>query len=225
VGRIFVFIVAVVALLVATYSTDALVMLGGLAVAYGFQMYPALMANLYFPQLSKRAVSLGLIGGLVAVTLTDKIAGVLPLPWGAYPLTIHSAGWGIFVNLAITIGLSLMIKDGRETQKQKILKHEMLKDLAGVPKGKRKFIPAGIVLVLIWFLFGFGPFAVIGNTLFSNPNVPSTWGLFGLPSLWIWQLCFLIFGIFVMWFLAFFLEFSRPINLERVDEIKKKYFA
>ena len=42
-GRIFVIIVAGVALIVAANSTQAIVMLGGLAVAYGFQMYPALI--------------------------------------------------------------------------------------------------------------------------------------------------------------------------------------
>ena len=46
IGRIFVGVVAVAALFVAIVSTDALVMLGGLAVAYGFQMYPALFGNL-----------------------------------------------------------------------------------------------------------------------------------------------------------------------------------
>ena len=37
IGRLFVVVVAVAALVVAIVSTDALVMLGGLAVAYGFQ--------------------------------------------------------------------------------------------------------------------------------------------------------------------------------------------
>ena len=39
-GRIFVIVVTVVALFVAAQFTGAIVMLGGLAVAYGFQMYP-----------------------------------------------------------------------------------------------------------------------------------------------------------------------------------------
>ncbi len=42
-GRIFVVLVALAALVVASFAKDALVMLGGLAVAYGFQMFPALM--------------------------------------------------------------------------------------------------------------------------------------------------------------------------------------
>ena len=102
IGRLFVVIVAVAALVVAIVSTDALVMLGGLAVAYGFQMYPALFGNLYCKWISKTGVTMGLIAGLLAVTLTDKMSSVFSLPWGAYPLTIHSAGWGIFFNIIFT---------------------------------------------------------------------------------------------------------------------------
>ena len=103
IGRIFVVIVASAALVVAIISTDALVMLGGLAVAYGFQMYPALIGNLYCSWISRRGIILGLISGLLVVTLTDKMSSLLSLPWGAYPLTIHSAGWGILFNTIFTL--------------------------------------------------------------------------------------------------------------------------
>jgi SSS family solute:Na+ symporter len=79
-------------------------------------------------------------------------------------------------------------------------------------------------MVLVWFLFGFGPFAVIGNTFFSDPNNPSTWTPFNLPSIWVWQIMFLLFGIFVMWFLAFYMGFSQPISAEKIEKSHKKYF-
>ncbi len=44
-GRMSVAIIVVAALLVATYSRDALVLLGGLAVAFGFQMWTPLAAD------------------------------------------------------------------------------------------------------------------------------------------------------------------------------------
>ena len=47
-GRIFVVLVAGAALIVAANSSQAIVMLGGLAVAYGFQMYPALIGICYY---------------------------------------------------------------------------------------------------------------------------------------------------------------------------------
>jgi Na+/proline symporter len=73
-GRIFVIIVTGAALIVAANSSQAIVMLGGLAVAYGFQMYPALMGVCYFPWLTKKGVVSGLSAGLIAVTLTDRTA-------------------------------------------------------------------------------------------------------------------------------------------------------
>ena len=224
IGRIFVAIIAIAALVVAIISTDALVMLGGLAVAYGFQMYPALIGNLYCSWISRKGVILGLISGLLAVTLTDKMSGLFPLPWGTYPLTIHSAGWGIFFNAIFTIAGSYFFPDNEDIIKVRKKKHAFLKEIAGVPNEKRKLIPFAWAIVFIWFLFGFGPFATIGNSIFSNPNDPLTWDPFGLPSLWVWQLCFLFFGIFVMWFLAFYMELSKPITTNNVENLFKKYY-
>ena len=224
VGRIFVVIVAFSALVVAIVSTDALVMIGGLAVAYGFQMYPALIGNLYCKWVSRTGVILGLISGLTAVTFTDKMSNLFSLPWGAYPFTIHSAGWGILFNLIFTIIGSYYFPDSKNRINDRKKRHEFLSEIAGIPNEKKKFIPLTWVLVFIWFTFGFGPFAMIGNNIFSDPNNPSLWGPVGLPSLWVWQLVFLFFGIFVMWFLAFYMEFSKPIDSNIVEKLSKKYF-
>ena len=223
-GRIFVVVVAGAALVVAATSTDALVMLGGLAVAYGFQMYPALLGNLYFSGISRRGVVAGLIAGLVAVTLTDKMSSLFPVPWGAYPLTIHSAGWGILFNIIFTVAGSRLFPDDDQTMAKRRKRHEYLREIAGVPDDKKKWIPVAWGLTLFWFLVGFGPFAILGNTLFSNPNDPLTWAPLGLPSLWVWQFCFLAFGIFVMWFLAFYMGLSQPVSPERVESLAREYF-
>ena len=224
-GRIFVVVVAGAALVVAATSTDALVMLGGLAVAYGFQMYPALLGNLYFSGISRRGVVAGLIAGLVAVTLTDKMSSLFPVPWGAYPLTIHSAGWGILFNIIFTVAGSRLFPDDDQTMAKRRKRHEYLREIAGVPDDKKKWIPVAWGLTLFWFLVGFGPFAILGNTLFSNPNDPLTWAPLGLPSLWVWQFCFLAFGIFVMWFLAFYMGLSQPVSPERVESLAREYFG
>ena len=224
-GRIFVVVVAGAALVVAATSTDALVMLGGLAVAYGFQMYPALLGNLYFSGISRRGVVAGLIAGLVAVTLTDKMSSLFPVPWGAYPLTIHSAGWGILFNIIFTVAGSRLFPDDDQTMTKRRKRHEYLREIAGVPDDKKKWIPVAWGLTLFWFLVGFGPFAIVGNTLFSNPNDPLTWAPLGLPSLWVWQFCFLAFGIFVMWFLAFYMGLSQPVSPERVESLAREYFG
>lgn len=224
IGRLFVVVVAVAALVVAIVSTDALVMLGGLAVAYGFQMYPALFGNLYCKWISKTGVTMGLIAGLLAVTLTDKMSSVFSLPWGAYPLTIHSAGWGIFFNIIFTGFGSYFFPDSDQKNLDKEKRHAFLSEVAGVPESKKKLVPLAYCLVIFWFLFGFGPFAMIGNTLFSDPNIPATWAPFNLPSIWIWQLVFLFFGIFVMWFLAFYMGFSQPISSKKIESTFNNYF-
>jgi len=224
IGRLFVVVVAVAALVVAIVSTDALVMLGGLAVAYGFQMYPALFGNLYCKWISKSGVTMGLIAGLLAVTLTDKMSSIFSLPWGAYPLTIHSAGWGIFFNIIFTGFGSYFFPDSDQKNLDKEKRHAFLSEVAGVPESKKKLIPLAYCLVIFWFLFGFGPFAMIGNTLFSDPNIPATWAPFNLPSIWIWQLVFLFFGIFVMWFLAFYMGFSQPISSKKIESTFNNYF-
>jgi Na+/proline symporter len=215
-GRVFVVVVAGAALIVAAKSTQAIVMLGGLAVAYGFQMYPALIGLCYFPKISTRGVVAGLVAGLIAVTLTDKTSAWFSVPWGAYPLTIHSAGWGIFVNLiAVCVG-SILFPDTKDVIDRKRTRHNFIQSVSGLSKDKKRLVPLAWFLTIIWFVIGFGPFATIGNTLFSDPNNPMTWSPLGLPSLWVWQLLFLVYGIFVMWFLAFYMELSKPVDPAKI---------
>ena len=111
-GRVGVILIVLAALVVATTSKDALVLLGGLAVAYGFQMWPALIAVCWWPWLTRQGVVIGLIVGLITVTMTESTGatifgwlGLEPL-WGRWPWTIHSAGWGIFFNFGLAIIIS-----------------------------------------------------------------------------------------------------------------------
>tara|TARA_B100001142_G_C14339525_1_gene657242 strand:+ start:1345 stop:3222 length:1878 start_codon:yes stop_codon:yes gene_type:complete len=221
IGRFFVVFVTAAALVVAANSNQAIVMLGGLAVAYGFQMYPSLIGLCYYKGFNNKGVVAGLIVGLIAVTLTDRTSVWFGVPWGAYPFTIHSAGWGIFFNLLTTFFVSSISKETEIEKDNKNRVHELLSTVAGSNFYQKKNIGLAWVLTLIWFLVGFGPFATIGNSIFSDPNAPSLWAPFGLPSLWIWQIIFLCYGIFVMWFLAFYMGLSKPIDPERVDRVAK----
>jgi SSS family solute:Na+ symporter len=241
-GRTFVFVVGIAALFVAAQFTGAIVMLGGLAVAYGFQMWPALMGICFFKQFTRKGVVWGLVAGLIAVTLTDRPIGVVPdiinafipsfldikfgaMPWGRYPLTIHSAGWGILFNLIVTLAVSFTGTEPEGEKEHRRKRHAFLQDVSGISPDRQKHVPLAWGLTLFWFLVGFGPFAVVGNTLFSDPNTPSTWGPFGLPSLWVWQLFFLAFGIFVMWFLAFHIGLSKPVEPEEVERLRDEHFG
>ena len=221
IGRFFVVFVTGAALIVAANSNQAIVMLGGLAVAYGFQMYPSLIGLCYYKGFNNKGVVAGLTVGLIAVTLTDKTSVWFGVPWGAYPFTVHSAGWGIFFNLITTFLVSNVSKETELEKDNKNRIHELLSTVAGLNFYQKKKIRLAWVLTLVWFLVGFGPFATIGNSIFSDPNSPSLWAPFGLPSLWIWQIIFLFYGIFVMWFLAFHMGLSKPIDPDRVDRVAK----
>ena len=221
IGRVFVIIVTIGALVVAANSSQAIVMLGGLAVAYGFQMYPALIGLCYYKKFTTNGVVVGLVVGLIAVTLTDKTAAWFGVPWGAYPMTIHSAGWGILFNLLTVFLVSFLFPESKSTITKKEKRHKLLQSVSGLNPNKKKKIRFAWVLTLIWFLVGFGPFATIGNSIFSDPNQPQMWAPFSLPSLWVWQLMFLAYGIFVMWYLAFYMGLSNPIDPTRIEEQNK----
>jgi len=208
-GRIMVVFVVGAALLVATFSKDALVLLGGLAVAFGFQMWVPLASVCYFPWMTREGVSWGLLAGIIGVMLTESIGQNLlggALPWGRWPWTMHSAFWGMFANLVVAIPISAMTQNSRErAHRQKY--HDFLADHAGLPASKQSLKPAAWIITIAWLFFGIGPGAVIGNDIFGSPNDISTW-TFGIPSIWAWQILFWVLGCGMMWFLAYKMEMS-----------------
>ncbi len=215
-GRINVLIVVGLALVFASIVPGAIVMLGGLAVSYGFMMYPALIGTLYWPWLTRQGVVAGLICGIIAVTVTFKFN--FGLPWGAYPLTIHCAGWGIIFNLPVAILISFFTQPDSEEKERRMGYHTFIRSHASLPEEKRPLIKVGWIITLVWFLFAIGPFCVIGNSIFGDPMTPSTW-INGMPSIWIWQILWWILGVGMMWFLAYKLEMSTNISGE-VDVLK-----
>jgi SSS family solute:Na+ symporter len=199
-GRVGVVLIVLAALVVATTATDALVLLGGLAVAYGFQMWPALIAVCWWPYLTRQGIVVGLVAGLIAVTLTEHI-GAQFMPWGRWPMTLHSAFWGIFFNLGLAIIISAMTQNAQERE-HRMTFHNFLREHASLSEDKKKLVPVAWIITLGWFFFGIGPGAVIGNTIFGNPNDSTTW-MFGMPSIWAWQLLWWALGVGMMWFLAY----------------------
>jgi len=214
-GRIGVGIIVLSALIVATTSHDALVLLGGLAVAYGFQMWPSLIAVCYWPFLTRQGVVLGLIAGIVAVTCTETIGtnwfGITA--WGRWPWTMHSAGWGIVFNLGTAIVVSAFTQS-KEALAHRMTFHDFLHEHAALPAAKRKMIPVAAGIVLVWFFFAQGPGAVIGNTIFGSPTGGVEGWTFGMPSIWAWQILWWALGVGMMWFLAYYMEMSTIPNKE-----------
>ena len=225
-GRLGVLVIVLAALVVATTSSDALVLLGGLAVAFGFQMWPALISVTYWPWLTRQGVTLGLAAGVIVVIFTESFGQTITgwfgveLAWGRWPWTIHSAGWGMLFNMGIAIAVSAATQNG-EALAHRMKFHDFLREHAGLSEEKRRLIPAALIITLVWFFFAIGPGCVIGNTIFGDPNDIATW-TFGMPSIWAWQILWWVLGVGMMWFLAYKMEFSTVPKLEfeaLVDDI------
>ena len=209
-GRGGVAFIVLSALMVATFSSDALVLLGGLAVAFGFQMWPSLAAVCWFPWITRQGATWGLAAGLLAVIFTETIGQQITggaLPWGRWPWTIHSAGWGILANLAVLIPVSFMTQNSGDLA-HRMKYHNFLREHASLPASKRGLVPVAWIITLAWMFFGIGPGAVIGNDIFGAPDAGVEGWTFGIPSIWAWQILFWILGTFMMWFLAYKMEMS-----------------
>jgi len=216
-GRLGVAFIVVSALLVATFSRDALVLLGGLAVAFGFQMWPSLAAVCWFPWITRQGATWGLAAGCLGVIFTETIGQTITggaLPWGRWPLTLHSAFWGMFFNLGICIIISAMTQNEQELA-HRMKYHNFLREHGSLPASKKGLIPIAWIITLAWMFFGIGPGAVIGNDIFGSPDAgtPDAW-TFGMPSIWAWQILFWILGVGMMWFLAYKMEMSTAPETE-----------
>ena len=218
-GRMGVAFIVISALLVATYSADALVLLGGLAVAFGFQMWPSLAAVCWFPWITRQGATLGLAAGLIAVIFTENFglniasAFGIDLAWGRWPWTMHSAGWGMIFNLSICVIVSAMTQD-EGSRSHRMIYHDFLREHAMLPADKKKLVPVAWIITLAWLFFGVGPGAVIGNTVFGAPNAGVEGWTFGIPSIWAWQILFWALGVGMMWFLAYKMEMSSVPSKE-----------
>lgn len=213
IARISVLLLLIAALIVAQINEDTLVLLGGMAVAFGLQMWPALMGICWIKWFTAKGVGSGMVAGLLAVFFTDN-AGVSLLQivgldlWGRWPLTIHSGGWGIFLNLLVCIAVSWIDRKSEKEKSHQSTYHQFLKEHAALSEPKRKLVPLAWAATLCWVFFAIGPGLVFGNDIFGAPDSGRDGWLFGIPSIWAWQIMFWLLGVALLWFLAYFMEMS-----------------
>jgi solute:Na+ symporter, SSS family len=225
-GRIGVFFIVISALTVATFSSDALVLLGGLAVAFGFQMWPSLAAVTWFPFITRQGATWGLFFGLLGVIFTEKfglsILGMVGIDlWGRWPLTMHSAFWGMLLNLSVCLIVSARTQSGNAFA-HRMKYHNFLREHASLSISKKGLVPVAWGVTLAWMFFGVGPGAVLGNDIFGAPDAGVDGWTFGIPSIWAWQILFWVLGVGMMWFLAYKMEMSTVPDKEveaLVDDI------
>ncbi len=213
-GRLMSGIMVVCAIVLAlSFGGRQVAQWGGLAVAFGLQMWPALVAICWWPFLTRQGITAGLFAGIIVVMITENPFELYPMRW---PLTIHSAGWGLFANFIVAFFVSIFTqyeseKDTRKAHHDYLNKYDRLSD------NKRFLIPIAWLMVITWFFLAVGPGAAwIGNDFFGNPNDPSSWWLLGLVPIWAWQAVFWGIGVFMMWFLAYYMEMSTMSD----DQIK-----
>ena len=204
--------VAYVASLQCILLAAGMIIVGLIALdlALAFQLWPSLLAATWFPWITRQGAVYGLAAGMIAVVFTEGIGQILTgdnLPWGRWPWTIHSAGWGMAANLLVCIVGSAMIQDERE-RAHRMRYHEFLRTHAAPAPGRPHLKTFAVVVVLVWMFFAVGPGAVVGNYIFGSPGAGLSGWDFGMPSLWVWQILWWALGVVMLWLLAYKLDFS-----------------
>jgi solute:Na+ symporter, SSS family len=207
VGRFLVFVIVSIAMWVALTNTAALVMLGGLATAFGFLLYLPLVDTLFLHKFTRQAVAMGLALGIIAVIVTYAFDSII------YPMNIHSAGWGGIVGFATAIVVTIVTRQREEEQRADLVAvrrelSDWLTDIDSPNPVERKWRRALLVVTPLWFIFAIGPGMALGNNFLSFA---------GLPPVWSWQITWWVIGLVMMWGLAFKAGLSRawPQQIER----------
>ncbi|MDC0861955.1 hypothetical protein OAQ08_05105 [Alphaproteobacteria bacterium] len=204
VARLSMLLLCIAALYLATYFETSLILLGGLAIAFGFQLFPVLLGMIWFPWITKSGATLGLITGLIFVILAETFGHKLTgnaLPWGRWPLTIYSGLWGLFFNVIVCFLSSVFAQNDKEKNHRNEI-HEFLNSHMGIHPSRVKIKSLAYVLFLIWTFFSIGPGLIFGNFLFGIAGNGFNQWTMGLPSLWAYQIIWWAIGVLLIWFLA-----------------------
>ena len=130
--------------------------------------------------------------------------------WEKWPLTIHSAFWGVLFNFISAVVISFITQDTKENNhKSKI--HEFFGDHRNLSMSRRSLKPSAWIVTVAWIFFSIGPGLLIGNKMFGNPNNVESWS-FGMPSIWVWLIIFWLLGVVLVWFLAFKMGMSTSTD-------------
>ena len=198
--------------LMAAFAPFASAVLASVALPLAVQMLPAFLGVCFLPWASRGAVLAGMAWGILIVLFTEPLGLILfealfvELPWGRWPLTIHSALWGLVFNLALVGLASAASHKAPDRPGRDRLHRAIAATLHTAPKGGRGLLWS---LLLLWGFLAYGPGAILGNTFFSEPIFTARSATLGIPSLWVWQLLFWLLGAVLVWWLAYRVGFGR----------------
>ena len=200
-------VVVAMAFSVAYFRPDLMVMLGGLAVSYAFQLFIALFAMAYLRNtFTGKGITAGVFAGILGVTLTygsfPIVGDIFPavnefLGQYQYPLSIHCCGWGIIANLIVTVIVSAMTQQSKEERRMRNEIQDYFDEVdRPSPSGQtwRNFVK---FYAPFWWIATF-----IGAPIFAN----GFW--FGVPAQWVWLFVWWVLGVFMMWAMAWKAEMS-----------------
>ena len=215
--RIITMLIFLAALYLATFAKPAMVIFSGISISIAFQFLIVLLGLIWFPWITRGAAISGIIIGIIIVILTETIGQQISgnrLPWGRWPLTIHSGVWGLLFNVFICFSVSAFSSltkiDSDRNHRQKY--HDFLNDHMGLHPSRTKLRSFAYVIALIWLFFGAGPGQVLGNSFFGSPGAGYEEWILKIPSLWGYQLIWWFFGIGLIWFLASKMDLSTLPN-------------
>jgi Na+/proline symporter len=140
VARLAMLLICLAALYLATFFETSLILLGGLAIAFGFQLFPVLLGMIWFPWITKTGATLGLITGMFFVILAETFGHKLTgnaLPWGRWPLTIYSGLWGLFFNVIVCFLSSAFSSNDSDKEHRKSF-HDFMNDHMGIHPSRKK---------------------------------------------------------------------------------------
>lgn len=212
------------ALLISLANPGDLPHWGGLAMAAGLQLCVPFAAICWWPALSGRAASLGLIAGLVTVLAVTPLGhglfvALAGATWPVWPLGLHPALWGLGVNLAVCFMITLVAPD-RQGRSARDGFHRQILELGTNPEQADARTGGAWFLAALWIFFALGPGTVIGNDIFGNPGLaPSEWD-FGVPSILAWQLLAWISGLALLVYLSRRTGLAQ-FNAKNIEAIKK----
>ena len=210
VARLAMLLICLAALYLATFFETSLILLGGLAIAFGFQLFPVLLGMIWFPWITKTGATLGLITGMFFVILAETFGHKLTgnaLPWGRWPLTIYSGLWGLFFNVIVCFLSSAFSSNDSDKEHRKSF-HDFMNDHMGIHPSRKKIKSLAYVLFLVWAFFSIGPGLIFGNLIFGSADLSYDNWVMGIPSLWAYQIIWWAAGVLLIWFMANKLDLS-----------------
>ena len=217
VARIIMLLIFLASLYIATFAKPAMVVFSSISISIAFQFLILLLGALWFPWITRGAAISGVVIGIIIVILTETLGQQISgnrLPWGRWPLTIHSGVWGLLFNVFICFSISAFSSitkiDMYRSHRQKF--HNFLNEHMGLHPSRTKLRSFAYVIALIWLFFGVGPGQVLGNNFFGEPGAGYEAWILKIPSIWGYQLIWWFLGIGLIWFLASKMDLSTLPN-------------